>query len=74
MTTFKKNTIIRIRRALLQVCYTQEGIVLMTGASSAEESTDIVADMHRNTTVGMEYNTNIRKKQKLKCTMYKNRV
>ncbi len=33
----------------------------MTGASSAEES----ADIHRNNTVGMEYNTNIRKKQKL---------
>ncbi len=48
----------------------------MTGASSAEESTDIVqacmivqnihdsADIHRNNTEGMKYNTNLRKKQK----------
>ncbi len=44
MTTFKKNTIIRIRRALLQVCLHthKKEFVLMTGASSAEESTDIV--------------------------------
>ncbi len=35
----------------------------MTGASSAEESTDMhdSADIHRNNTEGMEYNTNIRK-------------
>ncbi len=39
---YDENTIIRIRRALLQVYTHKKEFVLMTGASSAEESTDIV--------------------------------
>ncbi len=48
--------------------YTHKVFDLKTGASSAEESTDIVqthmivhAEIHRNNTVEMENNTNIRK-------------
>ncbi len=66
MTTFKKNTIIRIRRALLQVClHTQEGICPDDRSFQCRRKYRHSADVHRNNTVGMEYNTNIRKKQKL---------
>ncbi len=49
--------------------FTHKEFVLMTGASSAEEkyrhSTDMndSAEIHRNNTEGMEYNTNIRKQK-----------
>ncbi len=55
--------------------FTHKEFDLTTGASSAEESivhTCMIVQKYigRNNTVGMEYNTNIRKKQKLINVQY----
>ncbi len=53
------------QKSFITCMFTHKEFVLMTGASSAEESTDMhnSADIYRNNTEGMEYNTNIYKKR-----------
>ncbi len=64
-----KNTIIRIRRVLLQICLHTQGICPDDRSFQCirkyRHSADMhdSADIHRNNTEGMEYNTNLRKKK-----------
>ncbi len=52
------------QKSFITSMFIHKEFVLMTGASSAEESADMhdSADIHRINTEGMEYNTTIRKK------------
>ncbi len=60
-----KNTTSRIRRALLQVCLHTQGICPDDRSFQCRRKYRHSADIHMNNTEGMEYNTNIREKQKI---------